>query len=296
MNNSIKNSDLIDLIQQYCQDTTLVDSKIPHLQFYSSSKESEFINVIYEPSLCIALQGEKEISFGNDTYSYSPEQYFITSTNIPAKMKIKKASKQNPYVAIVLNFSIDDIYEVLKDFESSKLKNKKVVIPLCFNTLDNTLLEPLNRLVKLLEKPQKTIDFIYPLIIKEIIFILLENDEEFFKQYILEGSITNQIVKVIREIKEHSHETINIKELAHKRGMSESTLYQNFKKITQMSPLQFQKKLRLEEAKQLLYTQNRSASEVAFEVGYESASQFSREYLRMYGMSPKAHSLFLRDN
>ena len=289
------NSDLVNKVLKHCEGTTLFQTEIPNLQLYSTSEKTEFINVIYEPSLCVALQGEKEINYGDDSYHYSPDRYFITCTNIPAKIKIKKASIAKPYVAIVLNFSLNDIYEVLKELDKKGIKSKKIQMPLCFNKLEDNLLDPLNRLVRLLEKPKKTIDFLYPLIIKEIIFILLENDEEFFNNYVLEGSLTNQIVKAISEIKDNYKETINIKNLSKEIGMSESTLYQNFKKITLMSPLQYQKKIRLEEAKQLLISQNLDASEVAFEVGYESPSQFSREYSRMFGMPPKAHITHLRN-
>lgn len=136
----------------------------------------------------------------------------------------------------------------------------------------------------------------YPLIIKEILYILLNGESgEFLKQYVMEGSITNQIVKVISEIKNNFTETLNVKELAEKFDMSESTLYHNFKKITMLSPIQFQKKLRLEEAKQLLLNQKIDVNEVAFVVGYESPSQFSREYSRMFGLPPKAHINSLKE-
>lgn len=106
--------------------------------------------------------------------------------------------------------------------------------------------------------------------------------------------MANKIVKVISEIKNNFMEPINVAKITQNIGMSEASFYQNFKKVTSMSPLQFQKKIRLEEAKQMLLSQNLAAHKVAFNVGYESASQFSREYSRMYGMSPKAHSEFLR--
>lgn len=103
----------------------------------------------------------------------------------------------------------------------------------------------------------------------------------------MEGTVSNKIVKVISEIKENFSDKLNVKELADTISMSESSLYKHFKTITTMSPIQFQKQLRLEEAKQLLLLRNIDVSEVAFQVGYESPSQFSREFSRMYGVSPK---------
>ena len=112
----------------------------------------------------------------------------------------------------------------------------------------------------------------------------------------MEGTTSNKVVKAITEIKNKFNEKLNIKELANLVEMSESSLYQNFKIITSMTPIQFQKNLRLQEAKQILTVRNIEVSEVAFAVGYESPSQFSREYSRMFGMSPKAHSEYLKSN
>jgi transcriptional regulator GlxA family with amidase domain len=148
--------------------------------------------------------------------------------------------------------------------------------------------------VKLLNKPKEIRDFMSKLFIKEIIYLLLQNNSDFLKDYVLEGTLTSQIVKAISEIKNNYQETINMKTLAKNIGIGESTLYQNFKKITLMSPLQYQKKIRLEEARNMLINQNMEASQVAFQVGYESPSQFSREYARMFGLPPKEHMKHLK--
>lgn len=302
MNQQIHHICLVSKIEDYCKEDGLIQTQIPSLKFYVSKKVTEFTGVIYEPCLCLALQGEKAVGFDDKMYSYSPTQYLLTCANIPAKVKIIKASEQIPYVSLVLTFSLEEIYEVIKqsNFDAkNKTKNsktKKSDLPLCFNKLDETILEPVSRLVKLLDKPKQTMEFMTPLIKKEIIYVLLQNDESFLKNYVMEGTLTNQIVKAISEIKEKFNQSINMADLSKKIGISEASLYQNFKKITSMSPLQYQKKIRLEEAKHLLTTQNLDASTVAFEVGYESASQFSREYSRMFGMSPKAHSHYLKSS
>ena len=291
MNKMMFHSHLTEYIKNYCKDEGITHTSIPSLKFYITSDESQFRSIIYEPSLCIALQGEKAIGFGDNLYGYSPSQYLLACTNIPANVKINKASKEHPFISLAISFTTEQIYEVLKDTNSVKTQNKKKLEDsFCFNSLDEELLEPISRLVRLLDKPQQTIDFMYPLLIKEIIYVLLENNSEFLKHYVLEGTITNQIVKAISQIKNNYNEIINMSNLAKEIGISEASLYQNFKKITLMSPLQYQKKIRLEEAKHMLANQNIEASSVAFAVGYESPSQFSREYTRMFGMSPKAHS------
>lgn len=281
---------LIKEVKNYCQEEGLIDTPIESLKFYITTAKTEFSSIIYEPSLCIALQGEKEIGYGDESYTYSPSKYLLMCTNIPANVRIKSASKQSPYVSVLLKFSLEQIYEVIKESNYNRIeRKKKLESAFCFNKLDEELLEPITRLIKLLSKPEKDRDFISKLLIKEIIYVLLQNNSDFLKHYVLEGTLTSQIVKAISEIKNNYQETINMKNLANNIGISESTLYQNFKKITLMSPLQYQKKIRLEEAKNMLVNQNIEASQVAYKVGYESPSQFSREYARMFGLPPKAH-------
>lgn len=296
MNTQKHHINMISFIEKFCTKEGVNDTKIPSLRFYTTTSDTEFKSIIYEPSLCIALQGEKDVGFDEQMYNYSSTKYLLTCTNVPANVKIKKASKEIPFISLALTFSLEEIYEVIKDSKLNRLSNKrKLPIPFCFNKLEVNLLDPISRLIKLLDKPQEMIDFMTPLIKKEIIYVLLQNDEEFLKNYVMEGALANQMVKAISEIKTNYNESINMSKLAKQIGISEATLYQNFKKVTAMSPLQYQKKIRLEEAKQLLIAQNLDAAQVAFEVGYESASQFSREYSRMFGMSPKAHGEFLRN-
>lgn len=273
-----------------------VKTQIPNLDFYFSTEKTQFNAIIYEPSLCIILQGEKAVDFGSERYEYSPREYLISSTHIPAKVKILEATKQIPYVSFRIKFELEDIYDVIKNMNQKKLViNEKSEKGLFFNDIDEKLFEPIYRLVKLLDREEDEIDYLYPLIIKEILFILINDKSGYFlNKFAMEGTVSNKIVKAISDIKDNFNEKLNVKELARNIDMSESSLYQNFKTITSMSPIQFQKKIRLEEAKMMLLNQNIEASQVAFAVGYESPSQFSREYSRMFGMSPKAHAEFLR--
>jgi AraC-like DNA-binding protein len=288
--------ELISFIKNKKEEQGIISTNIPALRFYVTNKPSEFTSIIYEPSICIALQGEKAVGFGNKMYSYNQDKYLLASTHIPANVKINEASPERPYISLIITFSLEQIYDVIKETKDNKMvKNKRnIENSLCFSPLDDLLLEPILRLVKLTDKKDENITFLSNLILKEIIYVLLQKNGNFLKQHVLEGNLTNQIVKAITEIKNNFSDNINMKELSKTIGISESSLYQNFKKITSMSPLQFQKKIRLEEAKQLLLSQNIDASQAAFSVGYESPSQFSREYSRMFGMSPKAHCDFLR--
>lgn len=289
--------ELIDFInRKYTLEYGLIQSEIECLDFFHSTNTTEFNCIMYEPSLCVILQGSKAVGFGDDLYHYNPSEYLLSSTHVPANIRIVEASKEVPYLSFRIKFSLEDIYEVLKNTNPSKLEfQKKSEKGLFFDDLNYSLYEPLTRLIKLLDKSKEDIDYLSPFIIKEILYKLINDKSGYFlNKFVMEGTTSNKIVKAITEIKNKFNEKLNIKELANLVDMSESSLYQNFKVITSMTPIQFQKNLRLQEAKQILTVRNIEVSEVAFEVGYESPSQFSREYSRMFGISPKAHSDILK--
>ncbi|RXJ69105.1 AraC family transcriptional regulator [Halarcobacter ebronensis] len=273
-----------------------LQTEIPNLDFYFSNEQTEFLSTIYEPSLCIILQGSKAVGFGEELYSYGTKEYLLSSTHVPAKVRILEATKETPYVSFRIRFTLDDIYDVIKNVNPKKLViSEKSEKGLFFDDINDRLYEPVYRLIKLLNQTTEEVQYLSVLIIKEILFILINNKSGYFlNKFAMEGTVSNKIVHAISEIKDNFNENLNVKELARMIDMSESSLYQNFKTITSMSPIQFQKKIRLEEAKHMLLNQKIDASEVAFAVGYESPSQFSREYSRMFGMSPKAHAQHLK--
>jgi AraC-like DNA-binding protein len=269
---------------------------INSLSFYRAFTPSqEFLATIYEPALCLIIQGSKEVGLGEEMFGYDPQTYLLASTHIPAKVKIIEASKETPYLSLIISFSMEQIFEVLKEIDHGNTKYiQKPKRGLYFGDVQTKLIEPITRLVRLLNSPED-IPVLSGLITKEILYVLLQEEGgDFIRQYIMDGSATQRIVQVITKLKDEFRESFSVKELAQSVGMSESALYQNFKKVTSMSPLQFQKSLRLQEARQMLLTQDIEAAQVAFDVGYQSPSQFSREYSRMYGSSPKADAKQLR--
>ncbi|QOP41401.1 AraC family transcriptional regulator [Sulfurimonas marina] len=283
-------SEMINLITSRYELNGAVQSEIPNLDFYFSKELTEQINIMYEPSLCVILQGDKAVGFGENNYGYDHKMYLLSSTHLPAKMKILKASNETPYISLRIKFTLENIYEVLKALDSQQTNlDENAEKGLFFDDMNIQLYESLYRFMKLLERSKKDIEFLYPLLTKEILYNLVKSQGgAFLSKFCMEGSVSNKIVQVITYIKDHFNEKLNINTLAKSIDMSESSLYQHFKTITTLSPIQFQKKLRLEEAKRLLQLQNKEISEVAFAVGYESPSQFSREFSRMFGLSPKA--------
>ena len=288
---------LIAMIHAKRVENGIIKTQIPSLSLYTTTTTTEFASAVYEPSLCIILQGSKALILGEELYSYNPSSYLLASIYMPTRVRIMEASVQKPFTSLKLTFSMEDIFEVMKALDSKlPMRSLAPELGLCFGEMNVSLIEPLTRLVRLLETPEN-IQFMAPLIKKEILYHVMKTEGgDFLRKYLMDGSIVQQIVKVITKIKHHFAENLNMKELAKSFGMSESSLYHNFKKTTLLSPLQFQKTLRLEEARRILLTQDKDATEIAFAVGYESPSQFSREYTRMFGLPPKAYAKAVHNN
>lgn len=266
----------------------LILTPIEQLYFYYKTEPTDMLATVYEPSVCVILQGAKEVGLGDELIPYDPDQYLLASVHMPARVRIAEASPQKPYVGLTVTFTMEQIFDVLKDLPTKPNHTGTSKSGLYFGEMNKRLLEPITRLVRLLDSPED-IPILSPMIIKEILYTVMCNEGgDIIRQYVKDGSVEQRIVQAITKIKDEYKRPLNVKELARSVSMSESSLYHNFKKITATSPLQFQKNLRLQEAKQLLMSQNIEAAQVAFEVGYESPSQFSREYVRMFGLPPIA--------
>lgn len=291
-------AELIKMIEAKRVEDGTIKTDIPTLSFYTSKSTTEFATVIYEPSLCLVLQGSKALILGDENYSYDPEHYLLASIHMPSRVRIMEASNKEPYISLKLTFTMEDIFEVMKEIDTkARISNPtSPELGLCFGDMNLSIIDPLTRLVRLLDTPHN-IKFMVPMIIKEILYhVITDKGGDFLRKYVMDGSIVQQIVKIITKIKQDFAENINMKELAKAYGMSESSLYHNFKKVTMLSPLQFQKTLRLEEARRMLLTQDLEATEIAFAVGYESPSQFSREYARMFGLPPKMYAKTVQED
>lgn len=284
-----KHQTLIRLLEKYIKEDGKNETLIPALSFFKESEKVECTCLLHEPSVCFIARGQKQIELEDESYMYDANSYLVTSVHLPVNSKIIQASPQESYLSLKLRFSVDEIIEVATEME--KYMEKPCCKSSCdrgvlVGKTDEAMLDSLIRLVSLLETP-KDIPFFAPLIIKEILFRLIsQNPHRFVKQFAALGSYSHRMVCSIKEINARFSEPLRIDDLAQKAGMSNSLFHRNFKKMTAMSPIQYQKKLRLQEARRLLLGEQKNAAEVAFEVGYESPSQFSREYTRMFGLPP----------
>lgn len=265
-----------------------IDTAVDSLNFYYRDTPTEMLATVYEPCICLIAQGAKTIGMGDDLYGYGTEDYLLASVHMPARVQITEASPEHPYMGLTIRFTMEQIFDILKDLDPVPRSPGRTKRGLYFGRVQHRLLDPVVRLVRLLDTPE-SIPIMAPLILKEILYAVMQDEGgDFIRQYVMDGSASQRVVQAITRIKENYKAPLNVGELARAVSLSESSLYHNFKKITALSPLQFQKQLRLHEARQLLLTRDIEAAQVAYEVGYESPSQFSREYARMFGLPPKA--------
>lgn len=280
-------SNLAKLIERFSSEDGHYKTAIPSLFFTRRSNISEPQHGIYDTSLCIIAQGTKKVSLAQSCYIYSPTNYLVASVDLPVVAQVIEASSKTPYLALKLEIKPNDILEVLRDSKKEVSKRESPKRGMYVSRMEEPLLNAVTRFVHLLDTPED-IPVLAPLIKKEIIYRVLQGEYgERLKQLAIDGSSTQQINNVISYIVQNYEKYFKIEDLAKIANMSVSSLYRYFTEVTAMSPIQFQKKLRLQEARGLLLSNSLNAADVAFQVGYESPSQFNREYSRMFGRPPK---------
>lgn len=287
--------ELTKIIDDYTEQDGSHKTEVPSLFFSRYSHEVGPSYGIYKPSLCIIVQGMKEILLSQESFKYGPADYLIASVNLPITGSVTEADLETPYLALKLEFTPSEILEVLHEFNMEINKKQHTNRGIYVSKIELSLLDAVTRLARLLDEP-KDIPVLEPLIRKEIIYRVLQGEHgHILKQIAIEGSSTHQISDVIKYIMNNYDKTLRTEELAEIVNMSVSSFHRHFKEVTAMSPLQFQKQLRLQEARTLLLSESTDAADVGFRVGYESPSQFSREYSRMFGFPPKEDIKRLRD-
>ena len=263
-----------------------IESAVSGLFFYCADKPSKSVSYIQEPSICIVLQGAREIYLGADCQRFDKSNLMFCPVNIPLSMHIRHATVERPVIVLSMKLNLVMIGEVLAKIPP-KPPNTERHLGIKWQ-LDSTIMAAFERLIHLLDYPND-IGFLAPLIQQEIYYrLLIAEQGNKLRQLVINGSHTHRISKATDWIKTYLNEAIVIEELASRCGMSVSGFHHHFKQITQLSPLQYQKSLRLMEARRLIQANDTQIAQIAMQVGYESPSQFSREYKRLFGISPSA--------
>jgi len=268
-----------------------LQTPIPRVIIGLSREKTGILPGLYEPMLCLILQGAKEVMIGDRRLRYDPASYFIASMELPASGKIVQASADAPYIALSLALDWQAIAALLPEVPA--MADDTLAASFGVSPVTAQLLDPFQRLLALLDSP-KDIPVLAPLFEREILYrMLLGPQGGVLRQIALASGRLSQIRQAIGWIRTHYDQPLRVEALAGMAGMSTASFHRHFKDATAMSPLQFQKNLRLQHARRLLVADH-DAARAGFAVGYESASQFSREYARLFGAPPARDAVRLR--
>lgn len=249
----------------------------------------------YEPSLGMIVQGRKRVVLGDTTYLYDEAQFLLTAVNLPTITQVLQASPEEPYVSILWRIDLAAAKKLISDLDI----DESTVAPgagIAVGPATKSLYDALGRLIDLVSHPGDA-PILGQLIQREMLYRVLTSPAGTrLRQIVRLGTQSNRVARAIAWLRENYTSPLRVEELARVSGMGVSTLHHHFRVLTAMSPLQFQKHLRLHEARRLLLAEDVDAGSVALQVGYESATQFNREYRRLFGAPPIRDVKSLRAN
>ncbi len=262
------------------------DTAVPGLSLFRREEPTEPMTGMYEPSICMVAQGAKRVLLGDEPYVYDPHHYLITSVHLPTVVQITEASREKPYLGLRLTFDQREISQLMADSNLPPPRAQQSSRGMATGEVTLPLVTAIQRLIDLLADPED-IPILAPNIQREIIYRLLVGDQGArLRQIASAGSQSHQIARAIDWLKANFARPLRIDDLAAQARMSSSTFHHHFRSMTALSPLQYQKQLRLQEARRLMLAEHLDAATAGFQVGYESPSQFSREYGRLFGAPP----------
>lgn len=259
---------------------------IPGLSLYRRESPTQPISHLYEPSICVIAQGAKRVVLGDEVYDYDSQHVLITSVDLPTIVQVTKASPDEPYLSLLLQLDRRALSQLLVESRLPAPRIPPSTRGMAIGEATLPLLAAFHRLVALLDEPLD-IPILAPMIQREILYrLLMSGQGAHLRHLAVAGSQSQQIARAIGWLKRHFSEPFRVEALADEAHMSPSTFHHHFRTVTSMSPLQYQKWLRLNEARRLMLTERLDVTRAAFQVGYESPSQFSREYSRSFGAPP----------
>ena len=237
------------------------------------------------PALCVVAQGSKETRVGDRRYRYDPAHYLIVTNALPYATQITEASNEQPFLGLVLSLDPTLVGSVMVEAGRPAPRGQSAVTAMDVSPLDADLLDAVARLVRLIDDPADA-RFLAPMIKREVVYRLLVGEQGDTVRHIATVGDTNLIARAIDRLRHDFDRPLRISDLARELGMSTSSFHQHFKAVTAMSPLEFQKQLRLQEARRLMLGEDVDAASAGYRVGYHDASHFSREYKRLFGAPP----------
>jgi AraC-like DNA-binding protein len=260
---------------------------LPGLLLNRSTKPIEWGGTLSQPAFCFVAQGAKRALVGDEIFRYDPGHYLLFTVDLPVTFEVEEATEEDPFLGLRLNLDPAIVASVAVDFSIRVRNGGTGAKAINVSAIDVDLLDSVVRLIRILEAPDEA-KILGPLVIREIVYRLLIGGEGARLGHLLasEGD-TGRISKAIGHLREHFDKQLKMEEIAQRLGMSVSGFHNHFKSVTSMSPLQFQKSLRLQEARRLMLGENLDAASAGYRVGYEDPSHFSREYKKQFGFPPQ---------
>ena len=268
----------------------------PGIFLARSSKLTDRLHSVFRPAFCIIAQGSKQVLLGDELFRYDSGNYLISTVDLPIVSHIAEASAEKPYLSFRVNLDPSIVASVMMESGIEFKKTGATVKAMDVSPIDADLLDAVVRLSRLLDSPDE-MQILAPLIIREIVYRLLKGNQGMRLGHLLAAAgETRRISKAIGHLRENIDQPLRIEEIARELGMSVSGFHHHFKSVTAMSPLQFQKQIRLQEARRLMLGEDFDAASAGFRVGYDDPSYFSRDYKKLFGAPPQRDIAKLRQN
>ncbi|QRK14049.1 AraC family transcriptional regulator [Archangium violaceum] len=283
---SARLAELASLIERFTPGDGVHPTAIPRVSLLRAERPGEPLHVLYQPALCVIAQGSKQVMLGEEVYPYDASHYLVVSVDLPVTGQVTRATPKAPYLCFQLDLDPVELAELILKAGLPAPVQRGPSRGLFLSQTTPALLDAVLRLVRLLDAPED-IPMLAPLAIREILYRLLKGEHGWrLGQIATANSQAERIARAIAWIKSRFAEPLRIEDVAREVHMSPSSLHHQFKAVTAMSPLQYQKQLRLQEARRLLLSADVDVATAGFRVGYESPSQFGREYRRLFGTPP----------
>jgi AraC-like DNA-binding protein len=262
---------------------------LPYTSFYRVDQVQPVTPLVYQPSLFFVAQGEKEAWLENERFVYNPDQYLLLTVPLPLRCRVFNAEPDKPFLALKLDIDLPVLTELLAQMPPQTLTFDQSETGILVSENTPALRHSVERLVGTLEDPdQKSV--LAPMIYREILFHVMQGPHAArLRNFAMTDRQNNRIATAINFIHRNYNQALRVDKLAEIAAMSPSTFYEHFRNVTRLSPVQYLKNIRLHHAKHQIFVEQKPVNEAAYSVGYESPSQFSREYKRLFGHSPRQH-------
>jgi len=289
-------AELAALMGRFATSDGVHATAIERMSLLRFSQRNEPVHTVHEPAVCIIAQGCKQVMLAEEVYLYDASRYLVVSVDLPVTGRLVQATPEAPYLCLRLDLDPGEIAALLLQSGVPAPGPQRASRGLYLSEASPSMLDAVIRLVRLLDTPED-IPALAPLAVREILYRLLRSEEGWrLRQIATPDSQAQRIARAIGLLKAQFAQPLRIDDLAREVHMSPSSLHHHFRAVTAMSPLQYQKQLRLQEARRLMLSENMDAATASYHVGYESPSQFSREYSRLFGDSPARDLRRLRDS